>query len=405
LIANFMRALRLTPDQVTLWGGSKGGSAALFFGLRYGFGNIVSLVPQFLVGTYVKTVHPKVAGFMLGEGVPEENVRIVDAILPDLVRSGVGRRANVYLLSSPQDEHYTVQVEPFLGMFQGYENFNYMHSESPTITSHATVTRRNVPALVGLLNLLADGYAPRLGFTRHALEEFDRDLSPVDSYLASTAKVRGTDAFPPPTVTTPGFNSEVPGTGLRFTGLAPGAVRVSMWKNGKFLASPQVGPDGAWFWEPEKPWPRGEHLVKIFAVDPAGFHSARVEVPFTVSDRVEVPLTAAGGPAPVGQTVRAPVVVSTPEAHEQVMGTTVGFRGVAAHSAQVRFRKNGSPLGAVGVEPDGSWVWDTGWPWPEGPHLVEVVAVDANGTESWPVPVPFTVVHASALADYFTPRY
>jgi hypothetical protein len=391
LISGVMRSLRLNPEQVTLWGGSKGGSAALYFGLRYGYRNIVAIVPQFLIGDALEKRHPKVSAYMLGEGAPAHNARVLDALLPDLVRSQANRGANIYVLSSPQDEHYSVQVEPFLGMFQGYENFNFMYSESPTITGHATVTRRNVPALVGLLNLLADGYAPRLGFVRHAAEEFDGDQSGIDAYLAATSKVQNADTFAPPVVAAPVYNSEVPFGGPRFAGTAPGAVRVSMWRNGKFVASPEVAADGTWFWEPAKPWEAGKHLVKIFAVDPAGFHSARVEVPFTVARTA--------GPA-----LPAAPLVSVPGPQQQV-GTAVAFHGTAPGAVQVRFRENGVLLGAVAVAPDGIWAWDAGWPWPEGPHLVEVAAVDAQGTESPPAPAAFTVMNASAPAGYFTPGY
>ncbi|MFJ8077346.1 hypothetical protein ACIQ7Q_26295 [Streptomyces sp. NPDC096176] len=415
LIANFVRALGLTPDQVTLWGGSKGGSAALYLGLMHGYRNIVAIVPQFLIGDALEKRHPKVGAYMLGEGAPAHNARILDALIPDLVRRQANRGANIYVLSSPQDEHYTVQVEPFLGMFHGYENFNYLHSESPTIQGHATATRRNVPALVGLLNLLADGYAPRLGFARHAQEEFDRDQSAVDAYLASTAKVQNADAFPPPEVTTPGVNSEVPATGVRFIGHAPGAVRVSMWENGKFLASPPVAPDGAWTWEPERTWTRGKHSVKIFAVSPAGFHSARVEVPFTVSDRAAAPLPAVGanpGPgAPFaadtglhpGRPLRPPVVTAPGPQHP--VATAVAFHGHAMGAAEVRFRENGVVLGSVGVAPNGNWGWEPGWAWPEGPHLVEAVSVDTTGMESPPTLTAFTVMPASVPTGYFTPRY
>ncbi|MFB7090508.1 hypothetical protein [Streptomyces sp. NPDC056296] len=393
LISNVMRSLGLTPDQVTLWGGSKGGSAALYFGLRYGYRNIVGIVPQFLVGDALEKRHPKVSAYMLGEGAPAHNARVLDALLPDLVRSRANPGANIYLLSSPQDEHYAVQVEPFLGMFQGYENFNFMYSESPTITGHATVTRRNVPALVGLLNLLADGYAPCLGFVRHAAEEFDRDQSGIEAYLSGTSKVQGTDAFAPPVVTSPGYNSEAPATGLFFAGLAPGAVRVSMWRDGKFVASPEVAADGTWSWQPAKPWATGNHLVKVFAVDQAGFHSSRVEVPFTVVDA-----PAAGPAAP------APPVVSVP-APQQHLGTSVAFHGTAPGAMQVGFWENGVLLGAAAVAPDGIWGWDPGWPWPAGPHLVEVVAVDANGVESAPAPAAFTVVDVSVPAGHLPPRY
>jgi hypothetical protein len=393
LISNVMRSLGLTPDRVTLWGGSKGGSAALYFGLRYGYRNIVAIVPQFLVGDALEKRHPEVSAYMLGEGAPAHNARVLDALLPDLVRSRANPGANIYVLSSPQDEHYTVQVEPFLGMFQGYENFNFMYSESPTITGHATVTRRNVPALVGLLNLLADGYAPRLGLVRHAAEEFDRDQSDIDTYLSATSKVQGADAFAPPVVTSPGFNSEVPVSGTHFAGLAPGAVRVSMWRNGKFVASPDVAADGTWFWQPPKPWATGKHLVKIFAVDPAGFHSSRVEIPFTVVD----------GPA-AGPALPDPPVVSVPGPQQQV-GAWVAFHGTAPGAVQVGFRENGVVLGAVVVAPDGIWGWDPGWPWPVGRHLVEVVSVDANGVESAPAPAAFTVLDAPVPAGHLPPRY
>ncbi|MGQ5594698.1 hypothetical protein ACUJ8N_24690 [Streptomyces sp. ESR1.13] len=401
LISNVTRSLGLTPDQVTLWGGSKGGSAALYFGLRYGYRNIVAIVPQFLVGDALEKRHPKVSAYMLGEGPQApHNARVLDALLPDLVRAGANPGANIYVLSSPQDEHYTVQVEPFLGMFQGYENFNFLYSESPTITGHATVTRRNVPALVGLLNLLADGYAPRLGFVRHAAEEFDRDQSDITAYLSATSKVQDTDAFAPPVVTAPAYNGELADTGVRFEGLAPGAVRVSMWKNGKFVASPDVAADGTWSWQSAKPWATGKHVVKVFAVDPAGFHSSRVEVPFTV---VTAPATGAA-PAVPAPAVPAPPVVSVPAPQQQV-GASFVFHGTAPGAVQVGFQENGVFLGAVAVAPDGLWSWDPGWAWPEGPHLVEVVAVDAHGAQSAPGPAGFTVAGTFVPAGHLPPRY
>ncbi|MGC9538826.1 hypothetical protein [Streptomyces sp. UG1] len=401
LIFNVMKALSLTPGDVTLWGGSKGGSAALNFGLRYGFRNIVSIVPQFQIGTYVRDVHPKVAAYMLGEGVPEENVRIVDSILPDLVRSEVNREANIYLLSSPQDEQYANQVEPFLGLFQRYENFNFIFSESSFITDHTQVTRRNVPALMGILNLLADGIPPRLGFVRNGYEEPDRDKSAIDAYLSATSMVKDTAAFPPPVVRTPALNTEVPVSGGLFTGVAAGAVRVSLWENGKFLASPPVAADGSWSWEPKRPWTKGKHLVRLFSVNADGFHSERTEVSFTAVDvpaGVGLPGMVQGAVvSTVGQGADAPLVLE-PVAHEQVLDSRVVFTGSAAGAAQIGFRENGALLGGVAVAADGTWSWDAGWAWSAGMHVVDVFAVDAAGAESAVTQVPFTVMTASAVS-------
>ncbi|MFB7246615.1 accessory Sec system protein Asp2 [Streptomyces populi] len=283
LISKVMEALDLTADSVTLWGGSKGGSAALYFGLKYGFRNIVALVPQFSIGTYVKNERPATARFMLGEGVPEENVRTVDSLIPDLVRSGANRTANIYLLSSLQDEQYPVQVEPFLGLFWHYENFNFVLSDSPHIADHTQVTGRNVPMLMGLVNFLIDGIAPRLGSVRNGFEEPDRDRSAIDSYLTATALVRGAE-FPPPAVAAPGPRTRVHRNTVRFEGRAPGAVRVAVWEHGRYLGQTGVAADGTWSWELGRPWGVGEHLVKLYGVDAAGFQSRRTELGFTAVD-------------------------------------------------------------------------------------------------------------------------
>ncbi|MGW7278795.1 hypothetical protein ACWGIV_10910 [Streptomyces sp. NPDC054844] len=412
LIAKVVSALGLTPNDVTLWGSSKGASAALYYGLRYGFRNIVACVPQFRIGTFVREVYPKVGRSMLGEGLPEENARVLDAILPDLLRAGASPEANIYLVSSPQDEQYRDQVEPFLDLLRRYPNFNYLHSESPFIKEHNQVTLRNVPLLMGIAYLLVEGIAPRLGLTRHGYEQPERDTSAIDDFLGSTAKVKEGTAFLPPAVTVPAAGGQLPRTGSPFTGTAPGAVRVSLWEKGKFLASPPVAADGTWSWAPAKPWAEGEHRVKIFAVDAAGFHSATTEVRFTATPGTGhgTPQTPGGpGPAPsaarpVAAGVRPPVV-SLPAAHQQVPGTAVGFRGIAPGAVEVRFRAGGALLGANGVRPDGTWAWEPGGPWPQGPHLVEVVAVGADGAESVPAQIPFAVAPAAAPADYFTPRY
>ncbi|MET7452232.1 hypothetical protein ABZT03_10125 [Streptomyces sp. NPDC005574] len=406
LISNVMRALDLTPDSVTLWGGSKGGSAALYYGLKYGFRNIVAIAPQFSIGTYVKNVHPRTARYMLGEGVPEENVRVVDSLLPDLAASGANRAANIYLVSAAQDDQYPVQVEPFLGLFQQYENFNLVFSDSPHIADHTQVAGRNVPVLMGIANFLIDGIAPRLGFVRNGYEEPDRDRSAITSYLSATSLVRGAE-FPPPAVAAPGSGAEVRRDAVRFTGHARGARRVVAWEHGKYLGQTDVAPDGSWSWELGRVWSKGSHPVKLYAVDASGHQSQRVEVRFTAVDGpAGAAATAPAGPrAPVmdrgpvlstvGPDASAPMVLE-PVAHEQVLDSRVVFAGAAGGAVQVGFRENGVLLGGAPVAANGSWSWDAGRPWSEGTHVVDVFGVAVSGVESPVTQVPFTVMNASA---------
>ncbi|MGX4689201.1 hypothetical protein [Streptomyces sp. JNUCC 63] len=282
LIAKVVKSLGLTPGDVTLWGSSKGGSAALYFGLRYGFRNIVASVPQLRVGTFVRDVYPDVGRHMLGEAMPDDNVGVLDAILPGLLESGANPDAHIYLVSSPQDEQYSSQVEPFLGLLQRYRNFNFIFSESPFISDHGKVTQRNTPPLLGIAYLLVEGIAPRIGLTRHGYEEPDADRSEIDAYLKSTSVVQ--DSFAPPVVTVPAVDETLSPEGVHFAGHAPGAVRVSIWEDGRYLASSPVAADGGWVWDRDKPWSVGPHVVRLFSVDANGYQSARTDVRFTVSE-------------------------------------------------------------------------------------------------------------------------
>ncbi|MGQ4434501.1 MULTISPECIES: hypothetical protein [unclassified Streptomyces] len=439
LITRVMKSLGLTPDDVTLWGSSKGGSAALHFGLSHGFRNIVASVPQLRIGTFVRDVYPDTGRHMLGEAMADDDVRVLDAVLPDLLASGANGDANLYLVSSPQDEQYPTQVEPFLGLLQRYPNFNLIFSESPFITGHGKVTQRNTPPLMGIAYLLVEGIAPRLGITRHGYEEPDADLSGITSFLESTAVVQG--SFAAPVVISPQPHDLLPTTGARFTGRAPGAVRVSIWEHGRYLASAPVAADGTWTWQRDQPWSAGEHLLRLFAVDASGYQSGRTEARFTASERqperaeaqfaapeqqaepaeaqFAAPVHPAGhaegqfiAPEPQPEPTQAqfttpepvmtllPPLIRTPEPHQQLLDVQVRLTGAANGATQVGFRENGVFLGSCGIDHDGRWLWNADWRWTRGPHTVEVFVVNAVGDESPPALVTFAVIPTPAVTAH-----
>ncbi|MEU6293775.1 hypothetical protein [Streptomyces erythrochromogenes] len=409
VISRVMNALELSPDQVTMFGSSKGGSAALFFGLKYGFRNIVASVPQFQIGTRVVEGNPDAVRVMMGEAT-EHNVRVLDSVLPDLVRSGANLSANIYLITSPQDEQYARQVEPFIGHFQGRENFNFIYNDSPLITDHGKVTLRNLPTLMGLLSLLVEGMAPRLGMVRNGYEQPERDKSAIEAFLTQTSLVQAGDSFPRPVVMTPTPEERVPANLVRFAGTAVGAVRVSFWEDGKHKGSAPVAADGTWVWERTTPWAKGRHVVRLFAADANNYQTERTEVVFTAVEHASEPLPEyAPAPTPLPRPAqRLVLTVTAPAAHQQVPGPVVGFAGYAPGAVRVDFQEGGVGLGTCDVRSDGSWVWEPGWAWNEGDHFVEAIAVDAVGNASPWTAVPFTATStygAPAQGNYFNARY
>ncbi|MFD7878816.1 hypothetical protein ACFV5G_32780 [Streptomyces sp. NPDC059766] len=396
LIQKVVKALGLTPADVTLWGSSKGGSAALYFGLKYGFRNIVASVPQLRIGTFVRDEYPRTGRHMLGETMPQDTVRLLDSVLTDLLASEANPGAHLYLVSSPQDEQYATQIEPYLGLLQQYPNFNFLFSESPHITGHGKVTQRNTPPLLGIACLLVEGISPRLGVTRHGYEEPDADRSGITDFLTSTSVVR--DRLAPPVVTVPLPQEPLPVTGVALTGRAPGAVRVSIWKNGEYLGSAPVGDEGDWTWRSERSWSAGEHTVRLFAVDRSGIQSRRTDVTVTTSDRTTVPdapdITPPGQylDAEGARVVLLPPLLHTPEPGQQLLATSIRFTGASNAATHVGFRENGVLLGSCPVAHDGRWLWNADHDWLPGTHTVEVVAANEAGEASPPATLTFAVI-------------
>ncbi|WP_327178718.1 hypothetical protein OG599_27910 [Streptomyces sp. NBC_01335] len=397
LISNVMHALELTPDDCIMFGSSTGGTAALYYGLKYGFRSIVAGDPQFAVGSFAKQHTQSTARFMTGEDVPDRNVEILDALLPETVWLSGNRDADIYVISSPGGARYEQHVEPYIGHFRDYGNVNFIHHDSPLDVGHDKAASRNLPVMLGLAHLLVDGVTPRIGSIRTGYEQPERGTAGIDAYLRSTSLLQ--ESFPAPVVDAPVSGATAPGSTVPFTGSAPGAVRVSLWENGKFLFSPQVAPDGRWSWDPGRDWTAGKHVVRLFAVDAVGHHSPRTEAVFHVpavnaaASGAAAPTQGAGGQGAYRVPTTRPTapMVWEPADGLRLPGPAVVLTGYAPGSARVEFVEGGLRLGVVQVAPDGTWAWDSGWSWMPGAHDVECFAVDPMGNESVRASVRFAV--------------
>lgn len=146
LIERTLAHLGLSRDQVSLLGVSKGGSAALYYGLRYGYRNIVTVVPQFLIGSYV--YERSVTGrYMLGEMMSQQNVDVLDSAIPNMLKARGGQGHNIYLFTSEADEQYETEINPHLQLFWACENFNFIRTDSPMVRQHGEVSGYNMPLI------------------------------------------------------------------------------------------------------------------------------------------------------------------------------------------------------------------------------------------------------------------
>lgn len=162
LIEKVLDERKLSKNECTLAGFSKGASASLYHGLKYNYKNIISAAPRMNLGSSNLKRHPDVFKNMTKEGSQDE-VDALDKIIPDLIKRSNDIEKNIYLFSSPSDYQYKNEIHPFLNDYQKYNNFNYIETDSPLVKEHIDVTWYNLPLIVSTLTALSEGAVPRYG--------------------------------------------------------------------------------------------------------------------------------------------------------------------------------------------------------------------------------------------------
>ncbi|AOZ71941.1 hypothetical protein BK816_00410 [Boudabousia tangfeifanii] len=168
IIDDFINQVRqelgLNYENLTYSGFSKGGTAAIYYGLRHCVGAVVATVPQFFIGTYAKKYWPKVYDFMgSAEADQQKQQDDYDDIMPDCILSHSKSATHLYVFSSHADPQLSDEIRPVLPLLEMLPNFNLIVTDSPLITEHIDVTPYNIPALLALFQLTADGLYPTFG--------------------------------------------------------------------------------------------------------------------------------------------------------------------------------------------------------------------------------------------------
>jgi len=168
LIDSILQQTGLSKYQCTLLGASKGGSAALYFGLKYDFKNIVASCPQFYIGSYAQKYWSQSAKNILDEQDLISTSKL-DVLIPQLLELDQSTDRNIYLITSPDDEQYATEIEPNLPYFSKYSNFNLVVTRSAVAWQHNTMTRYNVPIMLSIILSHGEGIAPRFGMVSNGV--------------------------------------------------------------------------------------------------------------------------------------------------------------------------------------------------------------------------------------------
>ena len=111
LINHYMKTLNLDYSDIISCGSSKGGTAAIYFGYKYSFGNIISGGPQIYINKYLEMFdHTKsTLEFMIGD---KSNCEKLDEQILSILQPKM--KTKLQLFSSKSDWQYESHIIPFI---------------------------------------------------------------------------------------------------------------------------------------------------------------------------------------------------------------------------------------------------------------------------------------------------
>ncbi|NRD70193.1 hypothetical protein HQR03_06545 [Psychrobacter okhotskensis] len=175
----------LILSNMTVTGFSKGGSAALYYGLKLNISNILVTVPQIYIGSYINKNWHRTALHMMGADYSSVDIQFINNLLPRLLKSDTELEKNIYLITSEADNQYKEHLEPNLNDLMKYKNFNLIKSYSLFVREHNQVTSHHTSLVLSILYALASDAIPRFNdgnvnfFGSQPIKKSKASLNPI----------------------------------------------------------------------------------------------------------------------------------------------------------------------------------------------------------------------------------
>ncbi|RIW31880.1 hypothetical protein D3H55_14790 [Bacillus salacetis] len=113
LIFYTIRKLGVKPENVICAGSSKGGSAALYFSLKYNLGYSVAGAPQIHIGNYITKASLETADYLLGiDESRGDNLKKLNQLILEQINDV--QYTDIFCLTSENDPQYNMHMVPFL---------------------------------------------------------------------------------------------------------------------------------------------------------------------------------------------------------------------------------------------------------------------------------------------------
>lgn len=108
-------------NNLTTVGSSKGGSSALYYGLKFHADKVIAGAPQYYIGDYLNTdKHKMILSGILGSEVKQTDIDMLNSILSNRISEEAGCKTKVFLHYSKAEHTYTEHVKFMLEALEQY---------------------------------------------------------------------------------------------------------------------------------------------------------------------------------------------------------------------------------------------------------------------------------------------
>ncbi|MGN1394468.1 MAG: accessory Sec system protein Asp2 [Succinivibrionaceae bacterium] len=156
-----LNELSLHNDNVTILGASKGGSAALYYGIKYNFKNVISSVPQFDLGNFLNAPSHSESCKEMFDPSREDNIEFFNNLLYSEISKRCIDDVNIYLIYSESDENQNYN-KPIELLKKSIKKLSLINVESNLVGAHNRVTGYSVQIIKSILLQNAYKFSPNI---------------------------------------------------------------------------------------------------------------------------------------------------------------------------------------------------------------------------------------------------
>lgn len=112
LILHYISKLNTTLSNVLSFGSSKGGYSALYYALKYSFGEVLTLAPSLFLGDFLKGRYPNITQYITGED-DEGSYHYLNELIYSLVKENRESLPKIHIMVGTKDSRKEMHIEPF----------------------------------------------------------------------------------------------------------------------------------------------------------------------------------------------------------------------------------------------------------------------------------------------------